>query len=120
MIQRILQASVATISSQLEKTERAGCGWPPVRVWTYSYVLWLATSTAGLLKFERERRRFVSYRNYPGNTDSLAEDRERNIWVGLHQTAPDLFIKRSLPFEMFRHQPGNSASLGGRLVTAIY
>jgi signal transduction histidine kinase/streptogramin lyase len=90
--------------------------------------LWLATSTAGLLKFERERRRFVSYRNYPGSTDSLAddhlttlfEDREGNIWVGLHQTAPDFFTRRSLPFEMFRHQPGNSASLGGRLVTSIY
>src|SRR6266478_5927233 len=91
-------------------------------------VLWLATSAAGLLKFDRQRGRFVSYRNYPGNTDSLAddhltalfEDREGNIWVGLHQTAPDFFTKRSLPFEMFRHQPGNSASLSGRLVTTIY
>src|SRR5260370_42543934 len=47
-------------------------------------VLWLATSTAGLLKFDRERRRFVRYRNFPGSTDrlegehltTLFEDRE--------------------------------------------
>ena len=91
-------------------------------------VLWLAASSAGLLKFDRERRSFVGYRNYPGNTDSLAddhlttlfEDREGNIWVGLHQAAPDFFSRRSPPFEMFRHQPGNSASLSGRLVTTIY
>ena len=50
----------------------------------------MAQLSEGLLKFDRERRRFIRYRNHPGNPDSLAhnhvtvllEDREGNIWVG--------------------------------------
>jgi ligand-binding sensor domain-containing protein len=90
--------------------------------------MWFATGGAGLLKFDRVHRRFVSYNNHPGDTDSLAdtrvntllEDREGNIWLGLHQVEPSFFAKKPQMFQKFTYRPGNPASLGSSLVTVLY
>ena len=37
--------------------------------------LWVATHGAGLLKFDREHRRFIRYRNDPSDPESLAQNR---------------------------------------------
>ena len=36
--------------------------------------LWLTTHGPGLLKFDREHRRFIRYRNDPGDTESLPQN----------------------------------------------
>jgi ligand-binding sensor domain-containing protein len=90
--------------------------------------MWFGTGGAGLLKFDREHRRFVSYNNHPGDTDSLAdtrvttlfEDLEGNIWIGLHQVEPNFFPRKPQVFEKFTHQPGNPNSLGSSLVSVLY
>jgi ligand-binding sensor domain-containing protein/signal transduction histidine kinase len=90
--------------------------------------LWFGTLGEGLLKFDRNGRKFISYRNVPTNPESLGEDdlaalfqdREGNIWAGLHMMAPNRFATRPPLFEKFKHEPGNPNSLSGTMVNGIY
>src|SRR3954470_67404 len=53
--------------------------------------MWFGTA-AGLMKFDRRNRRFISYRHDPDDPETIGdnhvivlfEDREGNIWAGLH------------------------------------
>lgn len=90
--------------------------------------LWLGSTEVGLLRLDRENKRFIRYRNRPGNPESLGEekviclyvDREGNIWTGLNSKGPNHFNPRPALFEQFRHEPGNPNSLDVDLVNAIY
>jgi PAS domain S-box-containing protein len=90
--------------------------------------MWFGTAANGILKFDRQHRRFVAYSNRVGDSDSLAdnrvttlfEDREGTIWVGLHQAEPNFFTTNRPPFERFIHQSGNPNSLDAPLVSALY
>jgi PAS domain S-box-containing protein len=90
--------------------------------------LWFGTLGNGLLKLDRDGRKFIRYRNDPTNPNSLGEDdlaalfqdREGNIWAGLHMMAPNRFSTRSLLFEKFKREPGNPNSLSGTMVNGIY
>ena len=90
--------------------------------------MWFGTAASGVLKFDREHRRFVAYGNRAGDGDSLAdnrvttlfEDREGTIWVGLHQAEPNFFNANRPSFEAFRHESGNPKSLPSQLVSALY
>jgi ligand-binding sensor domain-containing protein len=87
--------------------------------------MWMATSGAGLLKYDRRSRRFIRYQNHPEDNESLGadsviylfEDHESNIWVDLHEAAPSFFSERPASFENFTHQRGQ---LKRSLVTSIY
>jgi signal transduction histidine kinase/ligand-binding sensor domain-containing protein len=69
--------------------------------------MWFGTAVAGLMKFDRRNRRFISYRHDATDPESIGdnrvialfEDGEGNIWTGLHQAEPDYFPNRPLPFE---------------------
>jgi PAS domain S-box-containing protein len=90
--------------------------------------LWLGTMGDGLLKFDRQDRKFIRYRNDPANPESLGEndlhtlflDREGNIWATLHMMAPNRFSTRPPLFEKFKNEPGNANSLSGTMVNGIY
>ena len=90
--------------------------------------LWLGSPGVGLLRFDRERQRFIRYRNNPGDVASLAEDkviglyqdREGNIWASLHSMGLDHFAPKPTSIETFRHEPGNANSLDVDFVNAIY
>ncbi len=90
--------------------------------------MWFGSSDNGLLEFDREHRRFVSYGNRLGDSDSLAdnrvttlfEDRAGTIWVGLHQAEPNFFTTKRPFFEKFTHESGNPNSLDASLVSALY
>jgi len=90
--------------------------------------LWFATMGAGLLKFDREHRRFVRYRNDPSDIESLAEDRaislfedrEGNIWAGLHAKEPNYFANKRPLFERVAPERHNPDSLGESMVNGIY
>jgi ligand-binding sensor domain-containing protein/signal transduction histidine kinase len=89
--------------------------------------LWVATHGDGLLKFDRDHRRFIRYRNDPGDPESLPQnnveglfaDREGNLWAGLGRMGLALFSRRPLPFQRFLHldAPNNSVQ---PFVGAIY
>jgi signal transduction histidine kinase/ligand-binding sensor domain-containing protein len=100
--------------------------------------MWFGTTAAGLLRFERNGvssgagagsgGRFVSYRHNDADKDSIGEnrvislfeDRESNIWVGLHQAEPNFFRKKPLPFEnLTRNFACGGESISG-LVTSIF
>jgi ligand-binding sensor domain-containing protein/signal transduction histidine kinase len=87
--------------------------------------MWMATSGAGLLKFDRLHNRLVRYKHHPEDNESLGadsvihlfEDGESNVWVDLHETAPNFFSERPPSFQNFTHQRGQ---LKASLVTSIY
>jgi signal transduction histidine kinase/ligand-binding sensor domain-containing protein len=92
-----------------------------------SGTMWFGTA-AGLLKFDRQNHCFSSYRHDPADAETIGdnrvialfEDREGNIWTGLHQAAPNYFPTRPLPFENLSRVTRSSQYELSGLVTAIY
>jgi signal transduction histidine kinase/ligand-binding sensor domain-containing protein len=90
--------------------------------------LWLATHGAGLLKLDRDRQRFIRYRNHLADPDSLPQDnaenlfsdREGGIWAGLGRMGPVRFSPRPLPFRRLPHDPDSSNPTAEPFVGAIY
>ena len=90
--------------------------------------LWLATHDAGLLKFDREHRKFVRYHNNPGDPQSLPEnsvislfaDREGSIWAGLGRIGLTRFDSKPLPFKRVTYNPSDPNSTVEPFVGAIY
>jgi signal transduction histidine kinase/ligand-binding sensor domain-containing protein len=90
--------------------------------------LWLATTGAGLLKFDREHRRFVRYHNNPADAQSLPEnsvtslfaDREGSIWAGLGRMGLSRFDSKPLPFKRVTYDPSDPKSRAEPFVGAIY
>jgi len=90
--------------------------------------MWFGTASAGLMKFDRGNRRFISYRHDPTDPETigdnrviaLSEDREGNIWTGLHQAEPNYFPSKPLAFEnVTRLAHSREPQLSG-LVSTIY
>ena len=89
--------------------------------------LWLGSPGIGLLQFDRDKRRFIRYRNRPGDLHSIGEDkvialfrdREGNVWTGLHSVGPNHFSPDKSAFEVFKHQADDPNSLSVDFVNAI-
>jgi signal transduction histidine kinase/ligand-binding sensor domain-containing protein len=90
--------------------------------------MWFGTKVAGVMKFDRQNRCFVSYRHDPADLETIGdnhvialfEDREGNIWTGLDQREPNYFPIRPLSFEnLSRLTHSIQYELSGQ-VTAIY
>jgi streptogramin lyase len=90
--------------------------------------LWLATNGAGLLKFDREHKRFIRYCNSLNDPESVAQnsirsiflDREGIIWASLASFGLTRFTPKPLPFKRYRHDFGNPADRDEPFVGAIY
>jgi ligand-binding sensor domain-containing protein/signal transduction histidine kinase len=90
--------------------------------------MWFGTAGAGLMRFDRTGNRFISYEQDPADGDSIGhnrvialfEDREANIWIGLHQGEPNFFRKKPLPFEnLTRRSVCKDGEISG-LISSIY
>ena len=89
--------------------------------------MWFGTG-AGLLKFDREHRRFISYSHRPYDPNSLAgsrvmallQDREGNIWTGMHEVEPNFFATKPLPFENLSQESDSPDCLNPSLVGTLY
>ena len=89
--------------------------------------LWLATHGAGLLKFDREHRRFIRYRNDPNDPNSLPQndvenlfaDREGSVWVCLGRMGITHFTTNPLPFKRIPHLDSSEGAVEP-FVGAIY
>ena len=94
--------------------------------------LWLGTVGEGLLRFDRERRRFIRYRNHPGNPDSLADDqvtcpargpRRKHLGRPAGDGSQLLCLPESRCLKDLWQESGNPNSpdsRDGTLVTSIY
>jgi ligand-binding sensor domain-containing protein len=90
--------------------------------------LWLGTIGAGLLKLDREHKRFVRYRNNIADTESIGEDSigalaldgEGIMWVALGGMGLTSFAVNPLPFNRYRHDFGNPDIKGEPFVGAIF
>lgn len=90
--------------------------------------LWLATMGEGLLKFDREHARASRYRHRSDDSTSLSEDRvielgedrEGNIWAGLHSKEPNFFSTNPVSFRSSLPTTLNPNRLGESMVSAIY
>ena len=91
-------------------------------------VLWLGTQGAGLLKFDREHKSAIRYRNRANDPESLADDRvialtqdhEGNIWVGMHASEPNVFSTRKPSFRPLMSEGLNPKNMGEHLVNFIF
>lgn len=91
-------------------------------------VLWFGTAGSGLVKMDRQHNRFVRYRNYANDPQSLAmdnlvalfEDRDGNIWTALHGMRVNVFSSRALPFEKIAYGPTPLETEGGTMVNAVH
>ncbi len=89
--------------------------------------LWLVSMGAGLLRFNRADFTFDQYVNDPTDPQSLSEnrvieifeDRQGNIWTGLHASPPNVFTPEPLPFQKVWPYSGHVNKLGETFVNAI-
>ena len=105
---------------------------PPASIYTaledHDGTLWFGTGGGGLLKFDRSGHRFIRYRSYPSDLQSIAgnnvvalfDDREGNIWIALHGAPLSLFSSRDPPFQKIPRDPDPRYAGSGPLVNAMY
>ena len=90
--------------------------------------LWLGTGSRGLLKLDRDRRRFVRYRSNPRDPESfgagmvlaLCEDQEGNMWAGTREGGVSRFDRRPSPFQTYQSQIGSSDSPDAELSPSVF
>jgi ligand-binding sensor domain-containing protein len=128
---------IATLDRKTNRLTRFDYEWKvgqPQKNQAYSMLedsngtMWFGTGALGLMKFDRQNHCFISYRHDPADSETIGdnhvialfEDREGNIWTGLHQEEPNYFPMRPLPFEnLSRLTRSSEYDLSG-LVGAIY
>jgi len=89
--------------------------------------LWLGASV-GLIKFEPEAGRAIRYHHHPDDPESLdddrviamEQDRQGNIWVGLHAREPNVFATRKPSFTTILRERLVRNPQGEYMVSAIY
>lgn len=81
--------------------------------------LWIGTEQ-GLFQLDRDRTRFVRYRNDPTDPSSLPadwvmalfEDHEDGIWVGTANAGVARLSEHAIPFRRYRRRPGSGGPFG--------
>ena len=89
--------------------------------------LWLGTGSSGLLKLDRDRKRFVRYRSNPRDPESLSsgivlalfEDREGSIWAGT-RGGITRFDRRASPFQTYQPKIGSSVDQDAELSAPVF
>lgn len=88
--------------------------------------LWMGTARSGLLRLDRERRRFQHFGNPQDGSNTTTGnditaffmDRDENLWTGLNSGGVHYFGNGLQRFEAFRHIPGDPNSLTRDFVNA--
>ncbi len=85
-------------------------------------IIWVGTFGGGLNKFDPSTRRFITYKNIPGDGSSLSDDRVmtiyqdlfNNLWVGTYGGGLHRFNKKTEKFTRFdkKNRPTSSVVYG--------
>ncbi len=86
---------------------------------------WVGTSV-GLKLWNKEKDYFITYKNDPGNNNSLSnnnvntiyEDRDSNLWIGTYRGL-NLWNSKTGSFTRYFINPGDSSITGQNAITAI-
>ena len=89
--------------------------------------LWVGTER-GLLRLDRDRERFIRYRNDPADPNSLPadwvlalfEDGDSGLWVGMANAGVARFSQHPLPFRRYQRRPKASDPSGPNYVFTAY
>ena len=89
-------------------------------------VLWLGTLDRGLLKLDRDRKRFIRYSADPDNPHSLAhdavqvlfEDADGMMWVGTN-SGVSRFPRAPFPFVNYERDPKNAQGLDRDVIWSV-
>ncbi len=89
--------------------------------------LWFGTEN-GLERFDREKERFICYKNIPNDKSSLSynyirclcEDRSGAIWVGTYGGGLNKLDKKSGKFVRFLNDPHNNKSLSNDRILSVF
>jgi ligand-binding sensor domain-containing protein/DNA-binding CsgD family transcriptional regulator len=89
--------------------------------------LWLGTNLGGLRIFDRKTKKFIVYRNDPGEPDSLSDDRVTSIcqdasgvmWIGTARGGINKTLSDESKFLHFKHNPYNPQSIGHNDVRSL-
>jgi len=90
--------------------------------------LWLGTAGGGALKFVRQQKRVLQYKNDPTNPHSLRnnfvssfwEDPSGTLWVGTMGGGVNWFSIRPPKFVHYKHEADNSNSVADNFILSIF
>ncbi len=95
-----------------------------------SNVLWLATTSGGLDRFDTVTETFTHYRHDPTDTNSLSgfgisdhclyEDRQGALWIGTRDSGLNRLDPATGAFTHYRNDPLNANSLSSDRIASIY
>ena len=92
-----------------------------------SGILWYGTFGDGIFRIETKTSRITSFRNNPGDLQSLSEDainciyqdRNDDIWFGTFGAGINIYRPESHKFGFLSHQPLNTNSLSSNFIWSI-
>ncbi len=87
---------------------------------------WISTLGNGLILFDRDNEKHISFQNIPGDPGSLShntvtaiyEDNKNNFWVGT-ENGLNLFDRKNGKFTRFQHDVSDPSSLSANKITDI-
>lgn len=90
--------------------------------------LWLGTAGAGALKFVRQQKRVLQYKNDPANPHSLRNnfvssfwvDPSGTLWLGTMGGGANWFSIRPPKFVHYKHEADNSNSVADNFILSIF
>ena len=90
--------------------------------------LWLGTAGAGVLKFVRQQKRVLQYKNDPANPHSLRnnfissfwEDPSGTLWVGTMGGGVNRFLIRPPKFVHYKHEADIAKSVADNFILSIF
>lgn len=91
-------------------------------------LFWLVTEKRGVYQFDPGKQKITYFdlnaenRNFLGEGDrqSILEDSNKNLWVGIYGGGLFLFQRDINQFKQFRHDPNNSNSISSDVVLSLY
>lgn len=93
-----------------------------------SGLVWIGTAEDGIVKYDRERAKFITYKHNPSNPNSLShntvraifQDEDGTLWVGTLGGGLDRLNPDGVKFFHYRNKPENKFSLSDNSISAIY
>jgi ligand-binding sensor domain-containing protein/two-component sensor histidine kinase len=93
-----------------------------------SGLIWIGTAEGGIIKYNSNKMKFITYEHNPNNPNSLSyntvraihEDKAGNLWIGTLGGGLNLFDREKNRFIHYKSVLNNNTSLSDNTVTSIF